>query len=56
MICRKMDTEPMSRFLNQVSAAHPGDFIIMIVDGASSHVAKALVILESIRLHPLPAF
>jgi len=56
MICRKMDTDAISRFLNQVSAAHPGDFIVMIIDGASSHVAKALVIPENIRLHRLPAY
>ena len=56
MICRKMDTEAMSRFLDQVSAAHPKDFIVMIVDGASSHVPKALVIPENIRLHRLPAY
>ena len=56
MICRKMDTDAMSRFLDQVSAAHPKDFIVMIVDGASSHVAKALVIPENIRLHRLPAY
>ena len=56
MICRKMDIAAMSRFLDQVSAAHPGDFIVMIVDGASSHVAKALEVPENIRLHRLPAY
>ncbi len=28
----------------------------MVVDGASSHVAKALVMPENIRLHRLPAY
>ena len=56
MICRKMNTELMGQFLSQVSAAHPDDFIVMIIDGASSHVAKALAIPENIRLHRLPAY
>jgi hypothetical protein len=51
-----MNTEQMGLFLNQVSAAHPQDFMVMIVDGASSHVAKALVVPENIRLHRLPAY
>ena len=36
MICPAMNTENMGAFLAQVSAAHPQDFIVMIVDGASS--------------------
>jgi transposase len=56
MIARKMNTELMSHFLAQVSAAHPHDFIVMIVAGASSHVAKALLVPENIRLHRLPAY
>lgn len=56
MLCRKMNTEQMGHFLAQVSAAHPDEFIIMVVDGASSHVAKALIVPENIRLHRLPAY
>src|ERR1019366_2609595 len=56
MISRKMNTELMGQFLAQVSAAHPRDFIFMVVDGASSHVAKDLVIPENIRLHRLPGY
>jgi hypothetical protein len=56
MICPAMNTEWMSAFLAQVSAAHPAGFIVMVVDGASSHVAKALVVPENIRLHRLPAY
>ena len=51
-----MNTETMSKFLAQVAAAHPRDFIIMIVDGASSHVSHDLRIPENIRLHRLPAY
>jgi len=56
MICRQMHTELMSQFLAQVSTAHPDDFMVIIVDGASPHVAKALGIPENIRLHRLPEY
>jgi hypothetical protein len=56
MICPAMNTVQMGKFLEQVSIAHPRDFIIMVVDGASSHVAKDLVIPENIRLHRLPGY
>ena len=56
MICSAMNTEKMGAFLAQVSAAHPHDFIVMILDGASSHVAEALVVPGNIRLHRLPAY
>ena len=55
-IAPAMNTEQMGAFLAQVSAAHPEDFIVMVVDGASSHVAKALVVPENLRLHRLPAY
>jgi len=56
MLTPKMNTEYMSEFLAQVSAAHPDEFMLMVVDGASSHVAKALVIPENIRLYRLPPY
>ena len=54
MICSAMNTEQMGKYLAQVSTAHAQDFIVMVVDGASSHVAKDLVIPENLRLHRLP--
>jgi len=56
MICPVMNTEQMGKFLAQVSAAHAHDFIVMVVDGTSSHVAKALTVPENIRLHRLPGY
>jgi len=56
MICRQMNTEHMSAFLAQVSAAHPEDFILMVVDGASSHKAKELRRPENVRLVALPPY
>jgi len=55
-ICSQMNTQRMSEFLHQVSRKHAADFIVMIVDGASSHRAKDLIIPENIRLLPLPAY
>lgn len=56
MLCGEMNTLRMGDFPGQVSRAHPDDFMVMIVDGASSHRAKDLVIPENIRLLPLPAY
>ena len=56
MICPAMNTEHMGAFLAHVSAAHPQACIVMVVDGASSHVAKALVVPENVRLHRLPGY
>jgi len=56
LICPMMNTERMEAYLAQVAQAHPGEFIVMVVDGASSHVAKALVVPENIRLLRLPAY
>jgi len=52
----QMNTSYMNAFLGQVSQAHPEEFIIMVLDGASSHKAKALVVPENIRLIPLPGY
>jgi transposase len=52
----KMNTEHMSDFLAQLGQAHPDDFIITIVDGASSHVSKDLIVPENIRLYRLPSY
>ena len=52
----KMNTAEMNRFLLQVSQAHRQEFIVMVVDGASSHKGKDLVVPENIRLIPLPGY
>src|ERR1035437_7602721 len=51
-----MNTVRMGEFLTQVSQAHPTDLIVMVLDGASSHKAKDLVIPENIRLLALPPY
>jgi DDE superfamily endonuclease len=56
MLCDEMNTLRMGEFLGQVSRAHPEGFMVMIVDGASSHRSKDLAVPENIRLLPLPAY
>ena len=56
MTSDKMNTENMNRFLSQVSDAHKDEFNIMILDGASSHKSKDLVIPENISLVLLPPY
>ena len=52
----KMNTAQMAAFLTQVSQAHPQEFIVMVVDGASSHRAKELIVPENVRLIRLPGY
>jgi len=56
MIAPQMNTAFMSKFLAQVSAKHRRDFIVMVVDGASSHVSKGLIVPENILLLRLPPY
>ena len=51
-----MNSSEMNAFLSQVSTAHPAEFIIMILDGASSHKSKELVVPENMQLIGLPAY
>jgi hypothetical protein len=46
----------MSEFLARVSEAHKDRYIVMVVDGASSHRSKDVVVPENIRLLPLPPY
>ena len=55
-ICPKMNTVEMSGFLRQVSEKYPEDAILMVVDGAGSHKAKALEIPADIQLITLPPY
>ncbi|MCW5766762.1 MAG: IS630 family transposase [Phycisphaeraceae bacterium] len=55
-ICPQMNTERMSEFLAQVSRRYSTEFIVMVVDGASSHRSRDLVVPENLRLLALPAY
>jgi len=56
MTSEKMNTEQMNRFLNQVSKAHADEFIVMVLDGASSHKSKDLKIPNNVALTLLPSY
>jgi len=56
MIAPQMNTDFIGKFLAQVGAKHRRDFIVMVVDGASSHVAKGLIVPKNIRLLRLPPY
>lgn len=51
-----MISHNMSRFLAQVSETHKMEFVVMVVDGASSHRSKDLVVPENISLVRLPPY
>ena len=56
MTAEKMNTDSMSRFLLQVSETHKDEFIVMLVDGASSHRSKELKVPENVSLIRLPPY
>lgn len=56
MTAEKMNTDSMNTFLAQVREAHHNDFIVMILDGASSHKAKDLVVPTNMSLVLLPPY
>ena len=56
MTADMMNTENMSRFLDQVSRAHQDDFVIMVLDGASSHRSKELKVPNNVEFILLPPY
>lgn len=55
-LSEKMNTTQMNGFLCQLSQAHAQEFIILVLDGASSHKSHDLVVPENIRLIRLPGY
>ncbi len=56
MTAEKMNTDSMSQFLTQVGKTHEDEFIVMVVDGASSHKSKDLKIPKNVSLLLLPPY
>lgn len=56
MVADNMKTEEMSRFIGQIGGAHPDHHVVMVLDGASSHKAKALEIPKNVSLVHLPPY
>ena len=56
MTAEKMNTENMNRFLKQVSQTHEQDFMVIVLDGASSHKGKELKVPRNTVLVFLPSY
>ena len=50
------DTGCMQVFLDEISDRHPGEKILMVLDGAGWHHSKSLKVPETMRLHFLPPY
>jgi hypothetical protein len=55
-IFEKANASTMSSYLAQVEASHPGEFILMVLDGAGWHKAGDLEIPKRMRLAFLPPY
>ena len=56
MTCEKMNTDNMNLFLGQTSQRYCGEFIVMVLDGASSHKSKDLKIPDNVSFVLLPPY
>ena len=56
MVAQRRDTATMNRFLAHVSRTHPGDHIVMVLDGAPSHRARGLAMPDDMSFIPLPPY
>lgn len=56
MLNDKMNTESMGDHLRMISEKYPDELVLVVVDNASSHKAKALNIPDNIKLCPLPPY
>lgn len=56
MTCEKMNTDNMNRFLGQISKKYCEEFIVIVLDGASSHKSKDLMVPENVSCVLLPPY
>ena len=56
MISKKMTTGEMQKFIVCVGRRYKDEFVVMVIDGASSHKEKNLVLPDNVRLLGLPAY
>lgn len=56
MVAESTKTANMNMFLAQVRERYPRDYILMVVDGASSHTAAALKVPDNMALLRLPPY
>ena len=56
MTCEKMNTDNMNRFLGKISKKYCKEFIVIVLDGASSHKSKDLMVPENVACVLLPPY
>lgn len=56
LILPYVNTECMQLFLDEVSARHPNDKIVMVLDGAGWHASGSLSPPKNMKLLPLPPY
>jgi hypothetical protein len=56
LILPQVNTHCMQIFLDTVARRHPGERIVMVMDGAGWHSSKHLVAPVNMRLLPLPPY
>ena len=56
LILPQVGEQAMSIFLREVSNRHPDEFILMVMDGAGWHKAKALIVPANMALIFLPPY
>jgi len=56
LILPHVNSDCMQIFLDEVSSRHPGDRIVMVLDGAGWHRAGALMVPKNMKLLPLPPY
>jgi transposase len=56
LILPDADTEGMNIFLAEVARRHSDDFIVLVLDGAGWHRARALKVPANMTLLPLPPY
>ena len=56
MMADAMNTATMNSFLAQIGEKYPDDYILMVVDGASSHKSGMLQVPPNIHLLLLPSY
>lgn len=56
LVLPEVTAQTMSLFLAEVASRHPADFILMFLDQAGWHKARALVVPANMRLEWLPPY
>lgn len=56
LLCRSLDAAVMSTFLTLIARQYPGDFCVVVLDGAGWHISGDLAVPDTMRLVLLPPY